>query len=236
MRFYVMGDPDDDCTYDTQFYKMKPVHRGDARTCPQCHGFVSMLPWLPPYRAEIRTHGKALGDVAFGPGGDLLVSARFREAWEASNLCGLEFLPLERLRVRPARLGKKPHTYFHVAIRLFGTQIDVERSYIKRTEPMTCNKCKSGGLLEGVRGFAIDEASWTGEDIFFPWGLSADIVVTDRVRQLRDDYDLKNVNLTPVEEFLWDPRKQWTPYDHSHGGDYDTPSHDENHDESDTTN
>jgi len=66
-----------------------------------------------------------------------------------------------------------------------------------------------------VRGFAIDESSWTGEDIFIAWGKPGSIIVTDRVRQLRDDHDLKNVTLTPVEKFVWDPLKQWTPVDYS---------------------
>jgi hypothetical protein len=43
------------------------------------------------------------------------------------------------------------------------------------------------------------------------------IVVTDRVRQLRDDYGLTNINLTPVEEYLWDPLYKWTPVDNSGG-------------------
>lgn len=38
---------------------------------------------------------------------------------------------------------------------------------------------------------------------------------TDRVRQLRDDYCLTNVNLTPTEEYFWDPLKKWPPVDYS---------------------
>jgi len=173
-----------------------------------------MLPWLPPYRAELQAFGKALGDIAFGPGNELLVSDRFRTAWEGANLRGLEFTPLERLRVRPARLGKKTPTYFHTLPQLHGTQVDLERSLIEYDRPITCNKCKSGGA-QTVRGFVIDESSWTGEDMFYPWGLSGSIVVTDRVRQLRDDYGLTNVNLTPVEEYFWDPLNKWTPVDYS---------------------
>ncbi|MBK9266729.1 MAG: hypothetical protein IPM54_43955 [Polyangiaceae bacterium] len=215
MRFYAMGEPGDDWTYKTTFYRMEPKHTGDAQTCPQCHGYVGMLPWLPPYNAEVVAYGKALGDVVLGSSDDLLVSARFREAWETSNLRGLEFSPVERLRVRPARLGRKPHTYFHAEARLFGTQVDVERSRIEREEPIQCHKCKYGRLILSIRGFAIDEKSWTGEDIFAAWGMPGTVVVTDRVRQLRDDYGLTNVNLTPVEEVFWDPNKRWTPYDHS---------------------
>jgi hypothetical protein len=51
--------------------------------------------------------------------------------------------------------------------------------------------------------------------MFRAWGLSGRIIVTDRVRQLRDDYGLTNVNLTPVEEYFWDPLNKWTPVDYS---------------------
>jgi hypothetical protein len=68
------------------------------------------------------------------------------------------------------------------------------------------------GWTETIRGFAIDEPSWSGEDLFTAWGLPGDIIVTDRVRQMRDKYELTNINLTRVEEFLWDPEKRWTPH------------------------
>jgi hypothetical protein len=182
--------------------------------CPECGEIATLLQPLPPYRVTLKAYGRALGDLAFGTGEGLLVSERFRSAWEVANLRGLEFMPLEHVRVRPARLGKKTPIYFHTVPQLHGTQVDLERSLIEYDRPITCNKCKSGGA-QTVRGFVIDESSWTGEDMFYPWGLSGSIVVTDRVRQLRDDYGLTNINLTPVEEYFWDPLNQWTPVDYS---------------------
>jgi hypothetical protein len=221
-------------THETWFSEMKPARQGEAKRCPACDCFVSMLPWLPPYRAELQAYGKALGDIAFGPGGDLLVSDRFRSAWEAANLRGLEFSPLERIRVRPARLGKKTPTYFYVLPQPYGTQVDLERSLIETNRPITCNTCKSGGV-DNIRGFVIDESSWTGEDMFEPWGLLGVIVVTDRVRQLRDDYGLTNINLTPVEEYFWDPLYKWTPVDNS-PPDWYKPDNDDVTDESSAAN
>jgi hypothetical protein len=58
-----------------------------------------------------------------------------------------------------------------------------------------------------VKSFAIEEGTWTGEDLFRPWGYGAE-VVTDRVRQLADDYDLKNVELTPIEEYVFPPQHE----------------------------
>jgi hypothetical protein len=213
VQFYVLelkvGSP-----YETWHRSMEPVHLGDSLHCPECGINFTSLRWLPPYRAMIKAYGPELGDVAFS-GMSILVSHRFRLAWEGAHLRGIdEFTPLERVRVRPARLGKGAVSYYHVEVRHFGTRIDLQRSLIEYDKPITCDKCLSAGA-DTVRGFAIDERSWTGEDIFVAWGMPGSIIVTDRVRQLRDEYDLKNVNLTPVEEYFWDPLKKWTPVDYS---------------------
>lgn len=216
MQFFLLGDlRTDDPTYAAYGHSIKPEHIGDAPRCPLCNQYVGMLAWLPPYNAEIVVHGRKLGDIIECSGNDLLVSAHFRDAWLTEGFRGIDvFSPLERLRIRPARLGRKPVTYFHVEPRLFGTQIDLARSLIEYDRPITCSKCGSGGI-DSVRGFAIDEKSWTGEDLFFPWGMSGRLIVTDRVRQMRDKYGLTNMNLVPVEEVLIDPYRRWTPVDHS---------------------
>ena len=216
MRFYVL-DYEVGSSHETMFNAMAPNHIGkgtDRQACPACGEHMGMLPWLPPYRAEVKAYGKQLGDVAFGPGNGLLVSARFRAAWEATDLRGLEFAPIERIRVRPARFGKKPVTYWHVAPRRFGTRIDVSRGLIEWDTPHLCMTCLDANA-DSIRGFAIDETSWTGEDMFYAWGLNGSIIVTDRVRQLRDEHGLTNINLTPVEEFFWDPYYRWAVIDYS---------------------
>ncbi|HRI67307.1 MAG TPA: hypothetical protein PK156_23855 [Polyangium sp.] len=171
---------------------------------------------MPPYGIELKVHGKAPGDVAFCPGDALVVSDRFRVAWETSQLRGLEFVPVERVRVRPARLGRKPLTYYHIEPpRLTtNTQIDVARSLIEYNQPITCQRCQSEGV-DTIRGFSIDEASWSGEDMFYARGMPGPVIVTDRVRQLRDEFGLTNVNLTPTEKYVWDPLNKWTPVDYS---------------------
>jgi hypothetical protein len=213
MQFYMMGDlRTKDRTYDAEGSRMKPTGLGEASQCPNCNRYVSMLHWLPPYHTDIVVHGKQLGDVVDCSNASILVSERFRDAWLAEELKGInEFSPLERLRIRPARLGKTRPTYFHVSPGLFGTQIDVERSLIEYSAPITCSKCKSGDI-QSARGVVIDKASWTGEDLFFPWGMSGRVIVTERVRQIRDKYGLTNMNLVPTEEVLIDHYRRWTPY------------------------
>lgn len=216
MRFFVLGDlRTKDWTYDAWVRALKPKNQGSAPVCPICGLYVGMLPWLPPYHAEIIVHGKKLGDVIYPGGSSLVVSERFRNAWENEGLRGInEFSPLERIRIRPGRLDKRTPVYFHIARRHFGTRVDDEHSHIEYARPTSCPKCK-GADVDIVRGFAIDESSWTGEDLFYAWGADSSIIVTDRVREMRDKYGLTNMNMTPVEEYLWDPLNQWTPVDYS---------------------
>ena len=216
MRFYVLGDRrTDEWTYEASAGRMNPTTVGDAPECAACHGLVGMLPWLAPYHVEIIVHGSKLGDLIKGSGMSLLVSDGFRKAWENEGLQGItEFSPLTRLRIRPARLGRQPHTYFHITPQHFKTRVDLARSLMEFERPITCYVCINSAA-ESIRGFTIDESSWSGEDLFIAWGIFGSVIVTDRVRQMRDKYGLTNMNMTPVEEYLSDPYKLWTPVDYS---------------------
>ena len=230
MQFYVL-ETEVGLPHETKFHPLAPDHIGevdDCQKCPSCGRAVGMLPWLPPYRAELKAYGKGLGDVAFGPGNTLLVSARFRSAWETKNLRGLDFQPLERMRVRPARFGKKATAYYCVTPRRFGTRVNLDQSRIEYELPISCSQCNLAGLLKSIRGFAIDDKSWTGEDMFYAWGIAGSIIVSDRVRQLRDEHGLTNVNLVPTEKYFWDPYHLWSVSDYSRDV---TPEPDDNADE-----
>lgn len=216
MKFYVL-EHKVGTTHETTYRDMEPSHIGegkDRRKCPACGAFIGSLPWFPPYRAQVNAYGRDLGDVAFF--GDILVSERFRQAWTEAGLKGIDaFQPLERLRVRPARLGRKTVTYYKVDVLHFGTRVDLQRSLIEYRESYTCMTCFDQVGADSVRGFKIDESSWTGEDIFEAWGMPGVIVVTERVKKLSEDYGLTNVTLTPTEEEFWDPYRRWSVIDYS---------------------
>ena len=203
-RFFVLhpvvGSP-----YETAFEEAVPVRLGDAPQCAKCGLFVGSKPWLPPYRAIVKGYGQQLGDIAFGVGSSLLVSEPFRRAWEAAELQGLRFAALEELSIRPAKLAKTSVSFFQVLIEHRDTLIDERRSIIERSESASCEQCKAGGVLKNIRGFSIAESTWSGEDIFYAWGLPGTIVVTDRVAQLAERNGLRNVHVTAVEDYVWDP-------------------------------
>jgi hypothetical protein len=164
-----------------------------------------MLTWLPPYRVELKLRGKAFGDLSFGTGNDLLISEAFREAWVKECLKGLDrFDPVEIVRIRPVRAAKRAPRYLHVVAPRTATAVDEQRSIFVWNGPRKCEYCGYVGL-DAIHGFAIDEKSWTGEDIFYTRHLSGCIIATERFRKVVEDYDLKNARLIPVEEFKWDP-------------------------------
>lgn len=204
MNFYVLGKiPAGPCR--TVFLPMEPDNNGDAPHCSVCGTCVGMLTWLPPYRARIDASNGKLGDVTSTLGDSMLVSERFRHAWEERKLIGIKaFTPLERIRVRPARLGKPSPVYYHIAPATFTAAIDFARSHFVPTS-LLCDTFRTLRGFRSVKGFRIEEATWTGEDMFRPWGLDGKVIVTERVKQLRNDYDLKNVELTPTEEYSYPP-------------------------------
>lgn len=160
----------------------------------------------------IKAYRGKLGDVTDTSGDSILVSARFKQAWEERGLKGIEaFTPLERIQVRPARLGKPMPIYYHIAPRRYGTRIDFPRSHIKHP-PITCKTCQSMGRIKSINGFSIDESTWTGEDMFRVWGLAGTILVSHRVREMRDDYDLKNMEMIPIEDYYYAPH-EYPSYD-----------------------
>jgi len=192
--------------HDTQYAEGEPNIRGDAPRCPKCDLFVGMLTWLPPYVAEITLFGSAPGDIAYNSVADLLVSRRFTEAYAQSQLAGLKgFEPVQIAHVH----SKNAHStalpeYFHVEVARGGAAVDDTRSHIVRSGPVTCPVCRLDGV-EAIRGFTLEEDSWTGEDIFIPRGLPGIRIAGERFRAFVEMHNISNVLLTPTTDYVWDP-------------------------------
>ena len=109
-------------SHRTELLKEEPVRRGEGAFCEACHKPVGPLPWLPPYRAEIHLSGREFGDIAFGAGYSVLVSDRFREAYEGAGLTGLDqFCCVEVVRISGRRRsGKEPPVYYKTDVRRGG--------------------------------------------------------------------------------------------------------------------
>jgi len=59
-KFYVLlnSDVDDRKNAVTDFLKEDSARRGIAPKCLTCGKYIGMLPWLPPFRAELEVWGK----------------------------------------------------------------------------------------------------------------------------------------------------------------------------------
>lgn len=192
-------------SHETAFTMTEPSFK-DGLTCPACARPLLGKEWLPPHRVELEVRGKKLGDIAFGPGADLLVSERFLKAYrdkKLSGLFGLRQVEITAVRPKKAAPRKGPPPFF-LGLAGYGmTQVDDKRSHIVREGQPDCLQCLGGSTVSSVSGFTIDEPTWSGEDIFVPWGLDQCLVVTERVLALRDEHELTNVSLVPTDEFTW---------------------------------
>ncbi|XXF77950.1 hypothetical protein P2318_33595 [Myxococcaceae bacterium GXIMD 01537] len=200
--------------YETRFDKAEPITRGEVPRCPHCHGVIGMLPWLPPYRAELEAYGEALGDFVEGPGDQVLISERFANAFHQEGLTGLSgFHPVEVVRVRRKRKGPRAIDVprYLVVSPCFGhAAVDMARSHIRHEKPVRCPECRYVGP-DSIHGFSLEPGTWRGEDVFRPRGLPGRIVVSERFAQLAARRGLTNLRLVPIEDYVWDPLGRGPP-------------------------
>jgi len=204
MKFFVLQNVPGS-SHETDVTPVEP-HYKEGLTCPACARPVSGDEWLAPHKAELRAHGKTAGDIIFAAGHDVLVSDRFLRAWRAEKLNGLFGLrDVEITACKPKKALRKAAKYV-LALAGFGmTQIDEKKSHVEREGEADCLQCMGGAVVKAVHGFTIDLASWSGEDIFVPWGYAGRLVASERVLALRDKYELTNMNLSPTEAFVFQP-------------------------------
>jgi len=199
--------------HDTEF---SPVHPnvGPALRCPQCGETIGMLTWQPPYQGEMGLYGKEFGDLMEESSGGLLITERFAEAFKAEGLTGLSgFQPVEILRVRRKRRGPKPGPpprYFYVTPAYGQTALDMERSRLRLSKPFECSWCRDTGV-DAIDGLALEEGSWSGEDVFRPRGLWGIILVSERFVRFAGKHALSHIAWVPIDKYVWDPLRVFYP-------------------------
>lgn len=212
MNFYVLK-PDDGIRFARRWAyadQVDPVLRGKADTCPVCGGPVGGLGWLPPHRVKLSSaKPEKWGDFVWGAGFLLIVSARFRAAYEAEGLTGVTVFhpPVEVVRVGRRKSGDIPSglpTYHLVEIVWDGANQDDAASEVVRERPVQCPYCRVGGSPRKQSRIVIEEESWTGADIFTPRGAPVRVMVSERFKQVVDTYKLKNAWLIPANKYAYD--------------------------------
>ena len=179
---------------------------GEAPTCPVCGAAIGGLPVLPPRRVELRLWGRHFSDLAFGVSTDVLVSARFRDAFLRSGLTGFSgFAPVEITKV-VARLRKNPKplpSYFAAVPGRSRAAVDDRASGLDYEERWTCDECRNG-LMERMRRLVLEPGTWSGEDVFIARGLYGTIITSERFKQFCDREAFTNCVLIAAAHYHFD--------------------------------
>jgi hypothetical protein len=215
MKFYVLNDPEVEEGQEprlavTDFVPADPMNVGDALLCPVCGGPVSMLPWLPPYRAELQFWGREAGDIAISFGSsEIVLSDRFRRLWEEARLVGLsafERVEVVKTRSYGKKKGIKPSSdYYYVAIARSRAAVDDEASELFRPKGRYCEEC-GGGDPERAKRIVLQENTWSGEDIFYARDLPGRIMTSERYRDFHIENEINNGILIEASQYSFDWR------------------------------
>lgn len=199
--------------YRTDFEYDESVPTGEAPRCPRCGAPIGMLASLPPYRVDLDTWGDEFGDLAFWLD-DFLVSRRFRDAFTRSGLKGLSsFTPASVLsHTAHGKVCGDPPEYFRVRPSNGPARVDPITSgfeWVNSNHP-SCWECLSGPKKHWDR-IVIDQQSWTGEDLFYPYGAPGVLVASGRFFQWAQAHCFGNLVMIPALEYEWAPYapKKW---------------------------
>lgn len=214
MNFFVLlrnaeetsGDAQPEFEHETRFIPVEGTASGAAPRCELCGRHVGALPLLPPFRMELETWGIGFGDIAFGPGDDLLVTRHFANLFQELGLSGLQgFEPVLITRVRKHSLNKdRLPDYVHVTVAKSNAAIDASKSELEIVGPAPCTACRLSNGIKRAKRLIIESGTWSGEDIFRARGLPGKIFASQRFAVFCTEYKIKNAVLVPCEEFSFD--------------------------------
>lgn len=199
MKFFVLDTPKPDTAADLlgsiDVNYAEGSETGGFPTCSNCGYPAALREWLPPYRVEIETWGRHFGDWA--PRGDnLVVSERFKRIFQENSLQGLSgFDPIHVVRFLHRR--KKPSEpaphYFRASVIHSPTTVDQEASgYVWGNKAERCPVCLRGGDVKRYARIVVDEATWNGDDVFWPRGGPC-VLVSERLKSLCEANEIRGM-------------------------------------------
>ena len=207
MRFFLLKNPKlPGDSRVTDFVQADGSKMGQAPRCAKCGNFIGMIPLMPPVRVEIDMWGDRFGDFAFGPGDELLVARPILEKLKAASMIGLEIVgEAEIVKISThQKTGEIPPCYYCCRpVRSSAIVDDVKSGFVWQ-HAWTCDLCRLGRNLIRGRRIALISGSWSGEDIFFPRGLSGRVLVSEKFKDVVEHAEASNCVLVPAEEFSFD--------------------------------
>ena len=207
MRFFVLEHPKDAVDDAlTDYLTADGTKRGVGPRCPKCGSFIDSKPRLPPIRVELETWGRRFGDLAFDVSNDVLVSERFKDAYQSSGLTGLSgFSPAEIVKVI-ARRGRVPQPipkYFLAVPGRSRALVDDRASGMDYKRSWTCEQCRDG-LIMRLRRLVLEPNTWSGEDVFIARGLPGTIITSERFKEFCDRHAFSNCLLIEADRYHFD--------------------------------
>jgi hypothetical protein len=206
MQFYVLDKPIAQYSGGTEFFSAGRKKLGEAPTCPVCGRAIGSIQVLPPRRVELELWGRHFSDLAFGAGADVLVSARFRDAFLRSGLTGFSgFAPVEIAKVvfRLRKIPKPLPSYFQAVPGRSRAAIDDRASGLDYEERWTCDECRIGSM-ERMRRLVLEPGTWSGEDVFIARGLPGTIITSETFKKFCDKEAFTNCTLVEAAHYHFD--------------------------------
>jgi hypothetical protein len=155
---------------------------------------------------ELQAWGFRWGDIAFGPGDQVLVSDKLRKLFAEAGLLGVERLdPVDIVKIKRRRseTGDPPH-YWLASIERSQAAIDKSASGLVCEETAMCEECRIGGITKRTSRIILQANTWSGEDVFFARGLPGTILVSERFERVCETNDLANCSFVAAEDFRFD--------------------------------
>lgn len=185
----------------------EPVLIGNAQVCPVCGTPISMLKWMPPHYIKLSSSKpERWGDLLWGAGFSLMVSAKFRSVYAENGLTGISNYDPPATVVKIGRLtpgmfpGQLPE-YSQVEIVWNGANLDDEKSRVVRGSTV-CEFHRDG--IREMDQIVLEAQTWIGVDVFVARGLSGKIIVSDRFLEVFHGNELKNAQFIPIEKASYD--------------------------------
>ena len=193
----------------------KPDNTGEAQHCPVCGDPVSQMKWLPPHNIKLSSaKPQKWGDIVWGAGFPLLVSSKFKGVYERESLSGIADFspPVEMVRMGILKSGPFPNpppSYHLIHLPWGGANQDDAASGLQHELPnkITCTYCRSGVTWRKQDRIVIEDGSWDGSDIFKPRNAPIQFMISERFKQIADEYEFKNTWFIPAEKYGYDEHR-----------------------------
>jgi hypothetical protein len=65
--------------------------------------------------------------------------------------------------------------------------------------------------VDAIDGLAVEEGSWSGEDVFRPRGLWGVVLVSERFLHFAERHAMSHMAFVPIEKYVWDPLGHYYP-------------------------